>query len=650
MSPIRVGVIGVGTPSPSQPAASGTWGALTHLPALRESPRYKIVAIANSTVESAKTSIAFHKLDAEVKAYGSAEEMAKDPEIDPVVISVIVPKHHDLKKPLLLAKKDVFVEWPLTANTAEYEELADLAKSQNVKGIVETQARANPLVVKIKELIDSGRIATVLSFTATGSFMSVMRPKVPDPIKYLVDKDSGGNNLTIFYGHCTKGEIEITALEIMWQIATLGATLKIPGIDTSLSALYIKPAEVKDVIFEALEEPDYIASLSSAAKGVARTWEAFANGETSKYATFEDAHYPFNCSDILPYLYAGPRDSTLQQPVPVYSQTYTDPGNPFLSTYISGTCQYPQLTIGGLLDGQQHGRDLAEVFGATGKLSLFPEVPSRETTYFRSSESPLTQQSAGGVLRGIWPNHRASVPLHQQATSIDTVNAGYSCSVISFFLAKIRSTSEWQAHLAATLILRSTLRNMFSANSSAWQGTMDHFADNFQARLCNSYSLPCSPTDASNCITQEMAEVFRTADWEWTYYWRANPYAQKYIQAVEGLFIGEIVSRLESVVNGTIRRGKYSHAFIHDGDIGPVAGALGINALRWPGMGSNIAFEIWKVHNYTAKTNDAYFARVLYSGQPMKSIYGDLDWIPLQSLLGILRRSVPADIVALCNS
>ncbi|KAA8568281.1 hypothetical protein EYC84_007317 [Monilinia fructicola] len=387
MYPIRVGIVGVGTPSPSEPAGSGTWGALTHLPALRASPRYKIVAITNSTVESAKTSIAFHKLDAEVKAYGSAEEMAKDPEIDLVVISVIVPKHYGVTKPLLLAKKDVFVEWPLAANTAENEELADLAKSQNVKGIVGTQARANPLVVKIKELIDSGTIGTVLSSTATGSFMSLMRPKVPDSIKYYVDKDSGGNNLTIFYGHfldsfihvlgnfkqlhaisktsyptvdiiskdgtilipnhpktapdhifvhgtlesdimasvnfrevdCgtasgagirwtitgTEGEIEITAPEIMWQIATPGATLKVrarnqykvgditldPGVesDTSLSALSIKPAEVEDVMFEASEEPDYITSLSSAAKGVARTWEAFANGETSKYATFEDA-------------------------------------------------------------------------------------------------------------------------------------------------------------------------------------------------------------------------------------------------------------------------------------------------------------------------------------------------------------------------
>ncbi|KAM0169085.1 hypothetical protein ACHAPF_010335 [Botrytis cinerea] len=360
---------------------------------------------------------------------------------------------------------------------------------------------------------------------------------------------------------------------------------------------------------------------------------------------------PFNCSDILPYLYAGPHDNTLEQPIAVYASTYTDAHNPFLSNYISGTCQYPQLTIGGLLDGYQHGQDISGVYGATGKLSLLPTSPSLEQTYFRSSESPLTQQSAGGVLRGIWPNYQGSIALHQQESSLDTVNAGYSCSTIASTLAKIQSTTEWQAHLTATSALRTTLGTMFNADSSAWQGTMDHFADNFQARICNGYSLPCSPTETSKCVTQEMAdEVFRAGDWEWNYYWRANPYVQKYIQAVEGLFIGEIVSRLESVANGTIQRGKYSHTFVHDGDIGPVAGALGINALRWPGMGSNIAVEIWKLQNFTSPPIDGHFARVLYSGQPMQSIHGDLDWVPLRTLLEILKQFVPTDIVTLCNS
>lgn len=37
----------------------------------------------------------------------------------------------------------------------------------------------------------------------------------------------------------------------------------------------------------------------------------------------------------------------------------------------------------------------------------------------------------------------------------------------------------------------------------------------------------------------------------------------------------------------------YSQVFIRNGDIWPILGSLWIKALRWPAMGSNIAFEIW---------------------------------------------------------
>lgn len=86
--------------------------------------------------------------------------------------------------------------------------------------------------------------------------------------------------------------------------------------------------------------------------------------------------------------------------------------------------------------------------------------------------------------------------------------------------------------------------------------------------------------------------IFRTGDWEWNYWWRQNENATRYIQLVEGLFIGEILQRLEAIGQGDSPL-VYSHNFIHDGDIAPILGALGIKALRWPGMGSNIAIEVW---------------------------------------------------------
>lgn len=183
--------------------------------------------------------------------------------------------------------------------------------------------------------------------------------------------------------------------------------------------------------------------------------------------------------------------------------------------------------------------------------------------------------------------------MHQQTNAVDTINGGFSCPAIDTILSSIKGTIQWAAHINATSSLRSDLGSLLGATASDWQTTFDHFADNFQGRLCNGYSLPCNVSDTSSCVTPDQAaEVFRAGDWEWNYYWRSNPLVKEYITLVEGLFLGEILARFEGVKTGTFT-GRYSHIFVHDGDIGPVAGALGIEALRWPGMASNIVFEIW---------------------------------------------------------
>ncbi|PYI09126.1 histidine acid phosphatase [Aspergillus sclerotiicarbonarius CBS 121057] len=352
----------------------------------------------------------------------------------------------------------------------------------------------------------------------------------------------------------------------------------------------------------------------------------------------------YHCDNLHAHVYVAPA-SQGPAPIPVYGQTYSDPSNPFLATYVNGSCQYPQLTIGGFLDGYQHGRDLRAVYG--DQLQLIPSSPDEDNgkkIWLRSSTSALTQGSAGGVLRGIWPDYSAPLPLHQQASGVDTVDQGFSCSAQSEVLSAIESTAEWNEHLTVTKALRSQLATMFDADTSSWTSTFDHFADNFQARLCNGYELPCRVQNELQCATRDQAEeVFRAGDWEWNYWWRHNANATRYIQLVEGLFIGEIVRHLEAVQQGTSEL-VYSHNFVHDGDLGPILGALGIKALRWPGMGSNIAFEIWQT------SNSELYARVLYSGRAIETIYGTLDWIPLSSLISILKPYIPDDIIAMCRS
>ncbi|THC98072.1 hypothetical protein EYZ11_002424 [Aspergillus tanneri] len=287
---------------------------------------------------------------------------------------------------------------------------------------------------------------------------------------------------------------------------------------------------------------------------------------------------PYNCDKVHAHLYAAPAHGV--SPAQVYGQAYSDPTNPFLDSYVNGSCQYPQLTIGGLLDGYQHGRDLRAVYG--DKLGLIPSSLNHHTDkkiWLRTSSSPLTQSSAGGVLRGIWPHHKGSISLHQQASGIDTVDRGFPCAAQSSLLSTIQSSPEWKEHLSVTQSLRNRLAVLFDANTSSWMSTFDHFADNFQARLCNGYELPCQ-LDGSGCATMDDAyTVFRAGDWEWNYWWRYNANATRYIQLVEGLFIGEIVRKLEVVQRRNSELVawygvKYRYRSLGDIDVGTVRSSL----------------------------------------------------------------------------
>lgn len=166
------------------------------------------MAICNSSIESALAAIAFHNLNSSpgtetVKAYGDPTALASDPNVDLVVVSVNIAKHYELTKPALEAGKDVFVEWPLGKTAAEAEELRDLAEARGVRTIVGAQARASPLLEKIKELVAGGGIGNVISTTVVGTLAPIVHDFWIVGAEYYLDRDSGGNTLTISpLGHC----------------------------------------------------------------------------------------------------------------------------------------------------------------------------------------------------------------------------------------------------------------------------------------------------------------------------------------------------------------------------------------------------------------------------------------------------------------
>ncbi|KAB8221555.1 hypothetical protein BDV33DRAFT_76505 [Aspergillus novoparasiticus] len=199
MSPIRVGLIGL--PSASAENYEGTsWSVNAHLPFLTKSPHYEIVALLNSSVESAKTAIQKYGLPNETKAYGDPQDLANDPDVDLVVCSVRVDRHFLTVRPSLIAGKAVYVEWPLDRNLEVAREMATLASKHNARTIVGIQGAFSPIIRKMRSVIERGEIGRVLASTITGSFGNNIDAESKN-VRYFLDREVGGNPITIHVGH-----------------------------------------------------------------------------------------------------------------------------------------------------------------------------------------------------------------------------------------------------------------------------------------------------------------------------------------------------------------------------------------------------------------------------------------------------------------
>ena len=62
-------------------------------------------------------------------AFHDHQEMVRHPDIDVVSVVIRVPFHYEMTMAALNAGKHVFTEWPLGANLAEAEEMAELART-----------------------------------------------------------------------------------------------------------------------------------------------------------------------------------------------------------------------------------------------------------------------------------------------------------------------------------------------------------------------------------------------------------------------------------------------------------------------------------------------------------------------------------------
>jgi predicted dehydrogenase len=88
-----------------------------------------------------------------------------DPDVDAVVIATPISTHFPIARAALQAGKHVFVEKPMTADTAQACKLVDLAEDLRLTLMVGHTFVFSPPVRKVKEIIDSGALGDIYFVT-----------------------------------------------------------------------------------------------------------------------------------------------------------------------------------------------------------------------------------------------------------------------------------------------------------------------------------------------------------------------------------------------------------------------------------------------------------------------------------------------------
>jgi len=102
-----------------------------------------------------------------VNVVADPAELMSSPEIDAIAVITPVWTHYELAKTALEHGKHVFVEKPFTSNTAQAEELIDLAARKNLKIMVDHTFLFNGAVKKIKRLLQEGELGKLYYYDST---------------------------------------------------------------------------------------------------------------------------------------------------------------------------------------------------------------------------------------------------------------------------------------------------------------------------------------------------------------------------------------------------------------------------------------------------------------------------------------------------
>jgi predicted dehydrogenase len=184
---LRVGIVGA--------SASRGFASIAHVPALQALPQFEIVAVCTTRRETAEAAARHYGVSL---AFSDPAQLAVNPDVDLVTVSVKVPDHYRPVMAAIEAGKHVYCEWPLGRDTDEALRMLDAAERRGIGHVVGLQGQMSPAINYARDLIADGYVGRVLTATMIG-----VAPNWGATIDraYQADRSNGANLLTITGGH-----------------------------------------------------------------------------------------------------------------------------------------------------------------------------------------------------------------------------------------------------------------------------------------------------------------------------------------------------------------------------------------------------------------------------------------------------------------
>ena len=170
------------------------WGVLSTanigvkkvIPGMQRGALTEVTAIASRSLEAAQTAAAQLSI---AKAYGSYEELLADPEIDAIYNPLPNQMHVPWTTKAADAGKHVLCEKPISMSVAEAETLLAVRARTGVKIGEAFMIRTYPQWLRVRELIQQGRIGSLRAIMGAFSYYNV------DPTNIRNHMESGGGAL-----------------------------------------------------------------------------------------------------------------------------------------------------------------------------------------------------------------------------------------------------------------------------------------------------------------------------------------------------------------------------------------------------------------------------------------------------------------------